>query len=98
MIRGVARKYFEGKSCIFCNQYGLYKLTDKRVKCKHCNKKYSLNQLKLDLQILYYFYLELSARKTAKELNLNYRLIHRRFMQFRKRIAEYCNNEAKKLK
>src|SRR3989338_2051481 len=97
MIKGVARKYFEGKTCIFCNRYGLYKLADKRVKFKHCKKKYSLNQLKLDLEILYYFYLELSARKTAKELNVNYRLIHRKFMRFRKKIAEYCNQEARKL-
>jgi len=49
------------------------------------------------LQILYYFYLEISARKTAKELSINYRLVHRKFMQFRKRIADYCNQEAKKL-
>jgi|SRR3989338_3382734 len=97
MIRGVARKYFEGKTCIFCDKYGLYKLKDKRVKCKHCKKKYSLNQLKRDLEILYYFYLEISARKTARELNLNYRLVHRRFMQFRRLIADYCNNETQKL-
>jgi len=97
MIRGIARKYFEGKTCVYCGQYGLYKLADRRVKCKHCKKRYSLNQLKLDLQILYYFYLELSARKTAKELNVNYRLVHRKFMQFRKKIADYCNREAKKL-
>jgi transposase len=49
------------------------------------------------MQILYYFYIEVSARKTAKELNFNYRLVHRKFMQFRKKIAGYCNQEAKKL-
>ena len=49
------------------------------------------------MQILYYFYIEVSARKTAKELNFNYRLVHRKFMQFRKKIAEYCNQEARKL-
>ena len=97
MIKGVARKYFEGKTCIFCDKYGLYKLKNKKVKCKHCKRYYSLNKLKRDMQILYYFYLELSARKTAKELNINYRLIHRKFMQFRKLIAEYCNNQAEKL-
>src|SRR3989344_3868159 len=97
MIRGVARKYFEGKTCIFCDKYGLYKLKNRKVKCKHCKKYYSLNKLKRNMQILYYFYLELSARKTAKELNINYRLIHRNFMQFRKLIADYCNNEANKL-
>src|SRR3989344_5657935 len=97
MIRGVARKFFEGKSCIFCGKYNLYKLKDKRVKCKHCKKKYSLTKLKRDLQILYYFYLEISARRTAKELQLNYKLIHRKFMQFRKLIGEHCNKEANKL-
>jgi len=45
------------------------------------------------MQILYYFYLELSARKTAKELDINYRLVHRKFMQFRKSLANYCQNE-----
>ena len=43
------------------------------------------------------FYIQVSARKTAKELEFNYRLVHRKFMQFRKKIAEYCNQEARKL-
>jgi transposase len=97
MIRGVARKFFEGKKCLFCGKYGLYRLADKRVKCRHCNQKYSLIQLKKDLLVLYYFYLEISARKTARELNLNYKTIQSRFMQFRKSIADYCNDEARKL-
>ena len=49
------------------------------------------------MQILYYFYLEISARKTAKELELNYRLVHRKFMQFRKAMANFCAKEAQKL-
>jgi len=97
MIRGVARKYFEGKTCIFCDKYGLYRLADKRVKCKQCDKKYSLNHLKRDMLVLYYFYLEISARKTAKELRLNYKTVQDRLMQFRKLIADYCNKEANKL-
>jgi transposase len=97
MIKGFARKYFEGKSCIFCDKYGLYKLKNKRVKCRYCKKYYSLKKLKRDIQILYYFYLEISARKTAKELELNYQLVHRKFMEFRKFIVQYCNNEANKL-
>src|SRR3989344_7655273 len=97
MIKGVARKYFEAKTCIFCNNYGLYRLADKRVKCKHCKKYYSLTKLRRDMLVLYYFYLELSARKNAKELNLDYDTIQSRFMQFRKLIADYCNAEANKL-
>ena len=97
MKKELSDMYFLGRKCIFCNKYGLYKLKDKRVKCKHCKKYYSLTKLKRDMQILYYFYLEVSARKTAKELDLNYRLVHRKFMQFRKAIAEYCRKEAEKL-
>src|SRR3989344_427113 len=97
MIRGVARKYFEGKTCVFCDRYGLYKLADKRVKCKHCDKYYSLRKLKRDTLVLYYFYLEISAKKTARELRLDYETIQSRFMKFRKQIAVYCNQEAKKL-
>jgi len=97
MIKGVARKYFEGKTCIFCNKYGLYRLADKRVKCKHCKKYYSLSKLKKDIQVLYYFYLEISARKTSKELKIHYNTVQSRFMQFRRKIADYCNQEARKL-
>ena len=97
MIKGVARKYFEGKKCIFCDKYGLYRLADKRVKCKHCKRRYHLPTLKKELQILYYFYLELSARKTAKELNINYRLVHRNFMKFRKCILAYSEQQVKKM-
>ena len=97
MIKGVARKYFEGKKCLFCGDYGLYKLKDNRVKCKNCKKYYSIRKLKSDLQILYYFYLELSARKTAKELGINYKTVQSKFMSFRKLITDYCNKETKKL-
>src|SRR3989339_1720434 len=97
MKRVLSDMYFLGRKCIFCNKYGLYKLKDKRVKCKHCKKKYSLSKLKRDLQILYYFYLEISARRAANELNINYGVIHRKFMHFRKCISNYCLLESKKL-
>jgi len=53
--------------------------------------------LRKDLLILYYFYLEISARRAANELNLDYGVIHRKFTNYRKSIANYCNQEAKKL-
>ena len=97
MKRTLSDMYFLGRKCIFCDKYGLYRLADKRVKCKNCNKYYSLSKIKKDIQVLYYFYLEISARKTAKELELDYDTVQSRFMQFRKLIAEYCNKEANKL-
>ena len=38
-----------------------------------------------------------NAYKTAKELDVHYNTVQSRFMRFRKLIAEYCNNEAKRL-
>lgn len=97
MKRVLSDRYFLGRKCIFCDKNKLYRLKDNRVKCKYCKKKYSLNQLRLDIKTLYYFYLEISARKTAQELELDYKTIQSRFMQFRKLISDYCNNETNKL-
>jgi len=97
MIKGVARKYFESKSCVFCGSYSLSRLGDKRIKCNKFKREYSLLKLKRDLQILYYFYLELSTRKTAKELNIDYQTVQSRFMKFRKNIFVYSEQQSKNL-
>lgn len=97
MEKVLSDMYFLGRKCIYCDKYGLYKLKDKRVKCKHCKKYYSIIKLKKDMKILYYFYLEISAKKASKELDLDYRLVHRAFMRFRKLIKGYCDKEAEKL-
>src|SRR3989338_7959850 len=97
MKKVLSDRYFLGRKCVFCDKNRLYKLKDNRVKCKSCNKYYSLKKLRIDMTVLYYFYLEISARKTANELELNYKTIQDRFMQFRKKIAKYCNQEANKL-
>src|SRR3989338_3785626 len=97
MIKGVARKYFESKSCVFCGSYSLSRLGDKRIKCNKFKREYSLLKLKRDLQILYYFYLELSARKTAKELNVDYQTVQSRFMKFRRNIFDYSEQQLKKM-
>ena len=97
MKKVLSDRYFLGRKCIYCDNNRLYKLKDKRIKCKQCNRYYSLRKLREELELLYYFYLELSARKTAKELNFNYRLVHRNFMKFRKNIYNFCVREAQKL-
>ena len=86
-----------GRTCLFCNKRGLYKLGDKRVKCSHCRAYYSLTKLRKDARILYFFYLELSARKAARELRLNYKSVHRQYMSYRARIAEHLDKEFTKL-
>jgi transposase len=97
MKRVLSDRYFLGRKCVFCNSNKLYKLKDKRIKCKICEKYYSLSKLKSDLIILYYFYLEISARRTAIELELNYKTVQNKFTSFRKSIANYCDSQAKKL-
>jgi len=97
MKRVLSDRYFLGRKCIYCDNNKLYRLKDSRIKCKKCEKKYSLAQLRKEMLILYYFYLELSASKTADEIEIDYGVVHRKFMQFRRLIADYCNNEVKKL-
>ena len=97
MKKIVSDRYFLGRKCIYCDKNKLYKLKKNRIKCKYCNKYYSLKKLRRDLEILYYFYLELSARKTAKELMLDYETVQSRFMNFRKKIFNFCMLEARKL-
>jgi len=97
MKKILSDRYFLGRKCVYCDSNRLYRLKDKRLKCRHCNKYYSLRKLKRDLQILYYFYLEISAKKTASEMSLDYGVVHRKFMSFRRNILNYQNNEVKKL-
>ena len=97
MNKLVSDRYFLGRKCVYCDSNKLYRLKDKRIKCKSCGKKYSLFKLKRDLQILYYFYLELSARKAAKELNVDYQTVQSRFMKFRRNIFDYSEQQVKKM-
>ncbi len=82
-------QYKMGRRCPFCDHAKTYKMGDERRKCRHCKTKYSLKKLRNDLSILYYFYLETSARKTAKEMHVSYKSIYARFMHFRKCISAY---------
>ena len=97
MKKVLSDRYFLGRKCIFCDRNRLYRLQNNRIKCKSCNKYYSLKKLRTDMIVLYYFYLKISARKTANELDTDYQTVQSRFMQFRKKIADYCNQEARKL-
>lgn len=74
------------------------RLGDKRVKCQHCRKKYSLRKLQRDLRVLYYFYLEVSARKCSSELGLDYETVSRRYAIFREAIIQHSEKEFKRLR
>jgi transposase len=95
--KNVVAKYIRGRRCIFCDSTQLYKLPNKHIKCKKCRRKYSLRKLNKDLNILYHFYLEISARKTAIALGLSYRTVSSRFMYYRHKMAEYLREQFNKL-
>ena len=86
-----------GRKCVFCGNYGMYRLADGRVKCKSCGRFYSLMKLCRDIEVLHYFSLELSANRTARELGLNYKTVRSKYMFFREKIAEYCLENFRKL-
>lgn len=98
IAKKVSDNILNGKKCFYCGKYGLYRLHDNRLKCKHCKSYYSLNKLRKDINILYYFYLEVSAHKTAKELNLSYRTVLNSYMFFREMIAKYLNEQFTKMR
>ena len=93
MKRVLSDRYFLGRKCVYCDSNKLYRLRDKRIKCNNCNRYYSIRRLRKDIEVLYYFYLELSAKKTSDELNLDYGSLHNIFMKFRKNIYKYCLEE-----
>ncbi|MFH1471496.1 MAG: IS1595 family transposase [Nanoarchaeota archaeon] len=90
--------FLTGRKCIYCDTYDPYKLSDRRVKCRKCKAIYSIKKLKREIEILYYFYLELSARKASKELNVEYKTVCKKYMDFRKIIAEFSEKELTNLK
>lgn len=97
LVKNVVAKYIRGRRCILCNNTQLYKLPNRYIKCKACKHKYSLKKLSKDLSILYHFYLEISARKTSIALEIPYKSVSSRFMQYRYKIAYYLREQFKKL-
>ena len=91
-------KFLEGRKCVFCGGWKLYRLASRRVKCKECGRFYSLSRLRRDLQVLRYFALELSANRAASELGLSYKTVRSMYMFFRRKIAEHLEENFRKLR
>ena len=93
----VVTNVLRGNKCLFCGNYGLYRLKDRRLKCRLCRRTYSLHKLRKDIEILYYFYIEVSAHKAANELGVSYGTVSQRYMKFRRAVTDYLNGEFVKL-
>jgi transposase len=85
------------RSCLICGRNGLLILADGRYKCRFCGFRFNdftwtyLSGLKLEFRqvawLVYYFSLELSTRRSAKELGVNYKTAYRFFELIRRAIA-----------
>jgi len=84
---------------LYCRFRRVYRLADARLKCKRCGRKFSVatgtyltnSNLSLDqwYELLWWFNYEFTANKTAKEVELPQRLVHRCFTAIRKAIYDY---------
>lgn len=90
-------KYIEGRECPRCGKTHLYQMRDNRFKCKNCLYKYSFKKLRDDFSVLHYFSLEIPVNKTARDLDMNYKSVRSKYMQYRREIYTYLNQEFNKL-
>lgn len=97
MFNNLAANFLRGRKCIHCGSYKVYRLASRQVKCRICRRTYSPSKLKRDLDVLQYFALEASANRAARDLELNYRTVQKRYMALREKIAEYSDDNLRKL-
>lgn len=100
-IRRVFRhaRFAERTTCIACSSRKISVTSDGRFLCRACGTKFSLTtstylahiRLPLDsiYELLYWFAYEFTAHKTAQEVRLPQRLVHRCFSVIRKAITDY---------
>jgi len=86
-----------GNKCIRCENRRLYKLGDGRIKCSNCLKRYRLSKIQEELKLLHYFSLEVPANRAARDLGMGYRKARLKYMEYRREIAVFLNEEFEKL-
>lgn len=100
-------KYPIRRRCFHCHSRRVSTLSDGRLFCKKCRRISSLftgtylSKSRLSpenwYELLYWFVYEFTANKTAKEVKLNQRLVHRCFSIIRKAVYDYEEKEMEKL-
>lgn len=94
------------KRCLRCNSREISGLPDSRLFCRKCRYIFSaltqtyLSRTRLSLDVWYeliwWFVYDFTANKTAKEVKLPQRLVHRCFSAIRKAITDYEEAEMEK--
>lgn len=79
--------------CIYCNNKKLYSLKSGQLKCSECKKKFSPKRLETDFKLIECFCNNLTVNQSAKQLNLNYVTVKKRYELFRSLIANYLEEQ-----
>jgi len=92
-------KYGKNKACKRCKSRVLHRLNDDRYECSKCQYRFSVktntylkhSRLSLDVwyELLWWFVYGFTANKTAKEIQLSQKLVHRCFTIIRKALYDY---------
>ena len=75
--------------CPYCNHTITYLLKTGQKKCAKCKRKFSMKMIEKDYDIVKRFCDDTNAFQTAKELNLNYLTVKKRYDLFRILIVKY---------
>lgn len=78
--------------CIYC-AHPLYRLKDGMVKCSGCKKKYSPKKVTQILRFMHLFCEDQNALAASKTLHCSYATALKYYQDFRKLIAEHCEEE-----
>ena len=79
--------------CIYCNNKKLYTLKSGQVKCSACKRKFSPQRVRTDLKLIECFCNDLTVNHSAKQLNLNYETVKKRYELFRTLIINYLEKQ-----
>ena len=80
-------------SCIYCNHYNLYKLSNGYFKCAKCKRKFSPKKIERKAKILKGFLDQLTPAQIHKKYSISYATIVKEIKTIRKVIAQICEKE-----
>lgn len=76
-------KNLEKKECIYCTSHELYRVSKTQYRCPLCKRTWSHKKQHQEAAILEAFLNNLSAKKAATELQLNYATVQKRYEKYR---------------
>ncbi len=79
-------------NCPYCNHTKTYLLKTKQRKCSLCQKKFSPTKIQREHDIIDCFCNNLSAKKCAERLQLNYITVKNRYELFRSLLVNYLED------